>query len=134
MRFGPLCLAAAALLASCGNLDRPLLGLFAPDEAPLDFDQLLANPGVYAGRPVLLTGRISVADGQACLADRNRRIAVRLTAEQAALWANARDWPAAVEGVFSQDLCPDGFVCPEFCTPHGIEAGADITNLAPEDQ
>ena len=122
--------AMAALLGACGNLDHAPLGLFATPEEPMDFDRLIADPGVYAGRPVLLVGYISVANGQACLADRNRRIAVRLTGEQASLWANAQNWPAAVEGVFTQNMCPDGFVCPEFCTAHGIESGARITDLA----
>lgn len=121
---------AAALLAACGNLDRRPFGLFEAPAEPTEFDRLIENPGVYAGRPVLLVGQISVSNGQACLADRNRRIAVRLTADQATLWANAQNWPAAVEGVFTQNVCPIGFVCPEFCTSHGIEAGAKILNLA----
>lgn len=130
MRRTLILASAVVLLAACGNLDRPPFGLFESPGDPLDLDALVGNPGVYAGRPVLLVGQISVTNGQACLADRNRRVAVRLTAEQAALWANAQNWPAAVEGVFSQNLCPDGFICPEFCTPHGIEAGAEILDLA----
>jgi hypothetical protein len=127
-------IAAATLclsLVACGNLpSRMPFGMFdGHSPQPLDFDQLESNPGVYAGQAITLVGTLSEAGGQACLADRNRRVAVRLTAEQAALWRDARDWPVAVEGVFQQHLCPPGLACPEFCTPYGLDAGARVTSL-----
>jgi hypothetical protein len=81
-----LCVAACALAAGCGNLRAPDLPFppFSRDAEPVDFEGLAANPGVYAGRPVTLVGLLTVRDGQACLVDRGRRLAVRLTAEQAA--------------------------------------------------
>jgi len=125
-----LALAAFLALAACGNLEPPPFRPFSGEPPQLDFDQLAADPGVYAGQNISLIGLLSEQDGQACLADRNRRLAVRLTAEQAALYTGVRDWPVIVEGVFAQNLCPPGFVCPEFCTPYGLEAGVRIIDPA----
>lgn len=125
-----LCLAACALAAGCGNLrapDLPFLPFGDDRPEPVDFEALATNPGVYAGRPVALTGLLTVRDGQACLVDRGRRLAVRLTPEQAAEYAGATDRPARVEGVFSQTLCPRNQYCPELCAPHGVEAGARVS-------
>lgn len=128
--FAPALLAPLLLLAACGNLRPPPIPPFTGPPPPMDFDRLATDPGVYAGAPVTLVGALSVHEGQACLADRNRRVAVRLTAEQAALYAGVQDWPVIVQGVFAQNLCPPGFVCPEFCTPYGLESGVRIIDPA----
>lgn len=121
--------ASLACLALAACVETGPGGLF--DNAPrqseaLDLDKLIADPGVYAGQEITLAGQLASAGGQACLSDRGRRVAVRLTPLQARAYPEGEIGFATVRGVFTQNLCPPGYACPEFCAPYGLDAGAEI--------
>ncbi len=120
---------ACLTLAACGGPDGPMAPWTDEAETPqrVTLAELSAHPGVYADRLISVSGGMTMYAGQACLEDRGRAIAIRLTTEEAEYYAGAQDYQVVATGRFNQDLCGPAYDCPSLCSFGGFQR---LENLA----
>lgn len=126
-----LILLTALALSGCAETRNRMADIIAAGEVdfagdPVTLAELADEPGVFAGRLISVPGEFSMMGGQACLTDRGRAIAIRLSPEQYALYAPMEGAPVVATGEFSQTLCPRGSLCPNLCARAGFTQLEDI--------
>jgi len=126
-----LILLTVLAMAACAETRNRMADMIAADEVdfagdPVTLAELADEPGVFAGRLISVPGAFSMMGGQACLTDRGRAIAIRLTPEQYALYETLEGAPVVATGEFSQTLCPRGALCPNLCARAGFSQLEDV--------
>jgi len=121
-----LVLLASLALSACNETREraaqaiPFMGEDGPPGETVTLSELAASPSVYAGRLISVSGLMSVNGEEACLEDRGLAIAVRLSPEQATAHQSLDDAPMTATGVFDQNICPAGQLCPTLCARAGF--------------
>lgn len=124
---------ACLTLAACAVPDGPMAPWTEDRQTPqrVTLAELSAHPGVYADRLIAVPGGMTMYAGQACLEDRGRAIAIRLTPQEAEYYAGARDYKVVATGRFDQDLCGPAFACPSLCSFGGFQELENLTLQTP---